>query len=128
MWVGDPLPPQWSRTLGGRRRSYHVTHPYPQYPAPISPQCPTPVPPSWRQFAKLRAGGFVAFGKRPSIFSEADAQPCMDHDRDKGEGVAPQEYTAIKMRLLEPLPSVLAEFAGLKVYALAGAAGDPPSP
>jgi len=72
------------------------------------------------QFAKLRAGGFVAFGKRPSIFSEADAQPCMDHDRDKGEGVAPQEYTAIKMRLLEPLPPVLAKFAGSQVYALAG--------
>ena len=70
----------------------------------------------------------VAFGKRPSIYSEADGQPCMDHDRDKGEGIAPQEYTAIKMRLLEPLPPALAKFAGSQVYALAGAAGDPPSP
>ena len=44
------------------------------------------------QFQKLRANGdYIAFGKRPSIFSEADDQPCMDHDRDKGEGVGPQE-------------------------------------
>jgi hypothetical protein len=42
------------------------------------------------QFLKLREGGFIAFGKRPSIFSEADNQPCMDHDRDRGEGVMPQ--------------------------------------
>ena len=42
------------------------------------------------QFGKLREGNFIAFGKHPSIFSEADGQPCMDHDRDKGEGVNPQ--------------------------------------
>jgi len=72
------------------------------------------------QFQKLREGDFIAFGKRPSIFSEADSQPCMDHDRDKGEGVGPQEYTAIKMRLLEPLPDALASLSGREVYALAG--------
>ena len=27
----------------------------------------------------------------------------MDHDRDKGEGVGPQEYTALKIRVLEPV-------------------------
>ena len=43
------------------------------------------------QFLQLKKGDFIAFGKRPSIFSEADNQPCMDHDRDKGEGVGPQE-------------------------------------
>ena len=28
-------------------------------------------------------------------------QPCADHDRASGEGVGPQEYTLIKMRVLE---------------------------
>ena len=27
-------------------------------------------------------------------------EACMDHDRAEGEGVAPQEYTAIKIELL----------------------------
>eukprot|EP00316_Scyphosphaera_apsteinii_P022855 CAMPEP_0119322566 /NCGR_PEP_ID=MMETSP1333-20130426/58600_1 /TAXON_ID=418940 /ORGANISM="Scyphosphaera apsteinii, Strain RCC1455" /LENGTH=1184 /DNA_ID=CAMNT_0007329827 /DNA_START=45 /DNA_END=3599 /DNA_ORIENTATION=- len=72
------------------------------------------------QFHKLKAGNFVAFGKRPAIFSEADKQPCMDHDRDKGEGVNPQEYTAIKMRLLEPFPEVLCSLQGRTIYLLAG--------
>ena len=72
------------------------------------------------QFQKLRANGdFIAFGKRPSIFSEADGQPCMDHDRDKGEGVGPQEYTALKIEVLEPLPAALAPLQGKKIYALA---------
>ena len=72
------------------------------------------------QFHKLRAhGDFIAFGKRPSIFSEADGQPCMDHDRDKGEGVCPQEYTALKIKVLEPFPEALAPLAGKTVYCLA---------
>ncbi len=35
----------------------------------------------------------------------------MDHDRSTGEGVGPQEYTLIKMKLLQtryPLPNLLA--------------------
>jgi leucyl-tRNA synthetase len=72
------------------------------------------------QFQKLRANGdFIAFGKRPSVFSEADDQPCMDHDRDKGEGVGPQEYTALKILVCEPLPAVLAPLKGKKIYCLA---------
>ena len=31
----------------------------------------------------------------------------MDHDRASGEGVGPQEYTLIKMRVVEPLPGKL---------------------
>ena len=73
------------------------------------------------QFLKLRENGdHIAFGKRPSIFSEADGQPCMDHDRDKGEGVAPQEYVALKLKVLEPFPEVLKPLAGKTVYCLAG--------
>ena len=72
------------------------------------------------QFEKLRAADVIAFGKRPSIFSEADGQPCMDHDRDKGEGVGPQEYVAIKLKVLEPFPACLAPLQGKTVYCLAG--------
>eukprot|EP00325_Prymnesiales_sp_UTEX-LB-985_P010652 CAMPEP_0174761884 /NCGR_PEP_ID=MMETSP1094-20130205/109498_1 /TAXON_ID=156173 /ORGANISM="Chrysochromulina brevifilum, Strain UTEX LB 985" /LENGTH=1269 /DNA_ID=CAMNT_0015967831 /DNA_START=53 /DNA_END=3862 /DNA_ORIENTATION=+ len=71
------------------------------------------------QFRKLKEGDFIAFGKRPSIFSEADGQPCMDHDRDKGEGVGPQEYTALKIRILEPLPEVLKPLKEKAIYCLA---------
>lgn len=71
------------------------------------------------QFYQLKKGDFIAFGKRPSIFSEADDQPCMDHDRDKGEGVNPQEYVALKIKALEPLPKALAPLAGKKIYYLA---------
>lgn len=31
----------------------------------------------------------------------------MDHDRSTGEGVGPQEYTLIKMKVLEPYPCKL---------------------
>ena len=51
--------------------------------------------------------GKVKFGERHTIFSPKDNQPCMDHDRSSGEGAAPQEYTAIKMKLLAPFPEKL---------------------
>jgi leucyl-tRNA synthetase len=53
------------------------------------------------QFLKLKEMNLINFGKRYSIFSPKDNQPCMDHDRASGENVGPQEYTLIKMRLLE---------------------------
>jgi len=31
----------------------------------------------------------------------------MDHDRSKGEGVGPQEYTLVKMRVVQPYPEKL---------------------
>lgn len=33
----------------------------------------------------------------------------MDHDRSTGEGVAPQEYTLIKLKLEQPYPESLAK-------------------
>ena len=33
----------------------------------------------------------------------------MDHDRSSGEGVGPQEYTLIKMKVLDPLPPAIKE-------------------
>ena len=64
------------------------------------------------QFKKLKELGFIKFGKRNTIFSPLDGQPCMDHDRSEGENVGPQEYTLIKMRAVAPLVSALAPLAG----------------
>ncbi|XP_076046408.1 leucyl-tRNA synthetase [Oratosquilla oratoria] len=53
------------------------------------------------QFMRLKERGKIDFGKRYTIFSPKDGQPCMDHDRSSGEGVGPQEYTLILMKVLE---------------------------
>jgi hypothetical protein len=45
--------------------------------------------------------GKVVKDKRYAVFSPLDGQPCADHDRASGEGVGPQEYTLIKMRVLD---------------------------
>uniref|UniRef100_A0AC34PZF6 Leucine--tRNA ligase n=1 Tax=Panagrolaimus sp. JU765 TaxID=591449 RepID=A0AC34PZF6_9BILA len=60
------------------------------------------------QFRILKAANYIEFGKRYTIYSPADGQPCMDHDRTSGEGVGPQEYTLIKLQVLEPKPKILA--------------------
>ena len=67
----------------------------------------------------MKANNKVKFGKRYTIFSESERQPCADHDRGSGEGVAPQEYTGIKIKMLE-LPESLAQFAERNVYLVAG--------
>ncbi|KAI4291390.1 leucyl-tRNA synthetase [Pancytospora philotis] len=51
------------------------------------------------QFKRLRAAGCIAFGKRYSIFCTIDQQPCLDHDRRKGEGVKPAEVLLYKVPL-----------------------------
>lgn len=53
------------------------------------------------QFNHLKQRGKIMYGKRYTIYSPKDGQPCMDHDRSTGEGVGPQEYTLIKMKLLK---------------------------
>ncbi|CAI4231157.1 unnamed protein product [Auanema sp. JU1783] len=58
------------------------------------------------QFGKLRAAKKIDFGKRYTIYSPKDGQPCMDHDRASGEGVGPQEYTLVKLRVIEPRPVI----------------------
>eukprot|EP00592_Proboscia_alata_P010622 CAMPEP_0194352348 /NCGR_PEP_ID=MMETSP0174-20130528/741_1 /TAXON_ID=216777 /ORGANISM="Proboscia alata, Strain PI-D3" /LENGTH=1095 /DNA_ID=CAMNT_0039120341 /DNA_START=121 /DNA_END=3408 /DNA_ORIENTATION=- len=77
------------------RRSFITTAVNPYYDAFIR----------W-QFETLRKRGKVLFGKRNNVFSIVDGQVCADHDRSEGEGVGPQEYTLIKLKLLEvPDPS-----------------------
>lgn len=53
------------------------------------------------QFHTLLKAGKIVKDKRYAVFSPLDNQPCADHDRASGEGVGPQEYTLIKMRVLE---------------------------
>ncbi|XP_055958771.1 leucine--tRNA ligase, cytoplasmic [Patella vulgata] len=71
------------------------------------------------QFNHLKARDKIKFGKRYTIFSPKDGQPCMDHDRSSGEGVGPQEYTLIKLRVLEPLPPKLKSLSKKKIYLVA---------
>ncbi|KAK0424305.1 hypothetical protein QR680_008603 [Steinernema hermaphroditum] len=59
------------------------------------------------QFQKLRREKKIDFGERYTIFSPKDGQPCMDHDRSSGEGVGSQEYTLVKLQVLDPKPEIL---------------------
>ncbi|KAK9367742.1 hypothetical protein V1509DRAFT_625170 [Lipomyces kononenkoae] len=72
------------------RRSFVTTDANPYYDAFVR----------W-QMRSLKALNKVKFGLRYTIYSAKDGQPCMDHDRQSGEGVNPQEYTAIKIQVLE---------------------------
>jgi len=87
-----PIGERHLRALGLKvdwRRSFITTEANPYYSKFIE----------W-QFLRLRAAEKIEFGNRPSIFSPSEQQPCADHDRSSGEGVGPQQYTLIKMRLL----------------------------
>ncbi|XP_031828654.2 leucyl-tRNA synthetase isoform X1 [Nomia melanderi] len=71
------------------------------------------------QFLHLKSRNKIKYGKRYTIYSPKDGQPCMDHDRSTGEGVGPQEYTLIKMKLQEPYPENLKSLSGKSVYLVA---------
>lgn len=71
------------------------------------------------QFLTLRERNKVKFGKRYTIYSPKDGQPCMDHDRQTGEGVGPQEYTLMKLKVLEPYPSKLSGLKGKNIFLVA---------
>lgn len=71
------------------------------------------------QFITLKERKKIKFGKRYTIYSPKDGQPCMDHDRQTGEGVGPQEYTLIKMMITEPFPTKLSGLKGKKVFLVA---------
>lgn len=75
------------------------------------------------QMNVLRGQGRIKFGERYTIYSPKDGQPCMDHDRQSGEAVNPQEYTAVKMKVLEWGPSAPSELlqavGGKTVYMVA---------
>ncbi|KAM5299815.1 leucine--tRNA ligase, cytoplasmic isoform 2-T2 [Ctenodactylus gundi] len=71
------------------------------------------------QFLTLRERNKIKFGKRYTIYSPKDGQPCMDHDRQTGEGVGPQEYTLMKLKVLEPYPSKLSGLKGKNTFLVA---------
>lgn len=70
------------------------------------------------QFRLLKERGKIMFGKRHTIFSPKDGQPCMDHDRSSGEGVGPQEYTLVKMKIISRKPQKLSQFKN-EIYLVA---------
>lgn len=72
------------------RRSFITTDANPYYDAFVR----------W-QMNKLKKMNKIKFGERYTIYSIVDQQPCMDHDRQSGEALGPQEYTGIKMKVLE---------------------------
>ena len=90
------FPPLWQRdltNLGCRvdwRRSMVTTEANPYYDRFVQ----------W-QMNRLKDLGKIKFGKRYTIYSPKDGQACLDHDRSSGEGVTPQEYTALKLRVKE---------------------------
>ncbi|KAL8666425.1 MAG: hypothetical protein Q9202_001448 [Teloschistes flavicans] len=93
------FPPLCKRDLnnfGARvdwRRSFVTTDANPYYDAFVR----------W-QMNRLKELDKIQYGSRYTIYSPKDGQPCMDHDRTEGEGVAPQEYTALKLKVQEWSP------------------------
>ncbi|KAL9126788.1 MAG: hypothetical protein Q9217_004215 [Psora testacea] len=59
------------------------------------------------QMNRLHELNKIQYGVRYTIYSPKDGQPCMDHDRTEGEGVAPQDYTAVKLRVKEWAPKAV---------------------
>lgn len=57
------------------------------------------------QITRLRDLDKIKFGERYTIYSEKDGQACLDHDRSSGEGLNPQEYTGIKIKVDEFAPA-----------------------
>ena len=64
-----------------------------------------------------RSKNFSSVKEQPSL-SILDNQPCADHDRAEGEGVNPQEYTLVKLQIID-LPAKLEPLKGKKVFLVA---------
>ncbi|GAA5885136.1 hypothetical protein JCM16303_005871 [Sporobolomyces ruberrimus] len=109
-----PIAQEDLNSLGSRidwRRSFITTPANPYYDAFVR----------W-QMNKLHGLGYIKFGKRNTIFSPKDGQPCMDHDRQSGEGVGPQEYMGMKLEVTqfgERAEKVKELVGGRKVYMVA---------
>ncbi|KAL5525184.1 CDC60 [Sanghuangporus sanghuang] len=88
-----PIAMEDQKALGTRidwRRSFITTDANPYYDAFVR----------W-QINKLYKQNKIKFGERYTVYSPKDGQPCMDHDRSEGEALGPQEYTAVKMEVVE---------------------------
>ena len=94
-----PLTKQDLTRFGARidwRRQFVTTDANPYYDAFVR----------W-QMNRLHEQNKIKFGSRYTIYSPKDGQPCMDHDRDEGEAILPQEYTALKLKVKEWSPKAL---------------------
>ncbi len=63
------------------------------------------------QYNTLKAQNRFIFSKRFAIWAPKEAQPCADHERASGEGVLPQDYTLIKMKVLQ-VPASISQVVG----------------
>lgn len=103
------------KSLGARidwRRSFVTTDMNPFYDSFVR----------W-QMNKLKALDKIKFGERYTIYSPKDGQPCMDHDRSEGEALGPQQYTGLKMEVVQwsalAAPELDAKLQGKKVFFVA---------
>lgn len=99
-----PLCKQDLNSFGARmdwRRSFVTTDANPYYDAFVR----------W-QMNRLKELDKIQYGIRYTIYSPKDGQPCMDHDRTEGEGVAPQDYTALKLQVKEWAPKAAEKIKG----------------
>lgn len=64
------------------------------------------------QMNRLKELDKIQYGVRYTVYSPKDGQPCMDHDRTEGEGVAPQDYTALKLKVKEWSPEAAKTIEG----------------
>ena len=71
------------------RRSFITTNVNPYYDQFIT----------WQFYTLQSLHNKILFGKRNNVYSIVDQQVCADHDRSEGEGVGPQEYVLIKIRV-----------------------------
>jgi len=69
-------------------REFHTTSIHPLYNKFVE----------W-QIRKLYKNGYITKGRYPAVWCPRDKSPTGDHDRLKGEGVRPEEYTLIKFSL-----------------------------
>lgn len=105
-WL-EYFPPLCKRDLnnfGARidwRRSFTTTDANPYYDTFVR----------W-QMHRLKELNKIQYGSRYTIYSPKDGQPCMDHDRTEGEGVGPQEYTALKLKVKEWAPQAAEALQG----------------
>ncbi|RUS81966.1 hypothetical protein EGW08_010281, partial [Elysia chlorotica] len=70
-------------------------------------------------FLRLKERNRIKFGRRYTIFSPKEGQPCMDHDRSSGEEVGLREFTVAKLKLRSPYPPKLTAVGSKSVYLLA---------
>lgn len=82
------------------RREFHTTSLHPLYNKFVE----------W-QIRRLFKKGYITKGTYPAVWCPRDKSPTGDHDRLKGEGVRPEEYTLVKFILY---------LNGKKYYLVAG--------